>query len=348
MPNSKRRNDFRGKPRIGTCLHFLAGLDYRSCSNQHANQIEAHLVLTASPIKRASYYLRLASPKYYLGTGEPKGKWVTPKGHFGLDNKPVTSRQLKRMLQGFSPLDENDKLVRNAGKSDRSKGWDLCFSAPKAVSIFFAGCSKKHRQQLRRIQQRAVRVAMRYLEDESCYTRKGRGGERSEKATLIAASFEHCTSRAGDPNLHTHVLLQNVVKSEVDGKFGTLYSYVNGKETYNPILRHLKAAGALYRTELAYQLRKQMGLEVEAPKKSLFGFSLKGIPQDAVEHYSKRAKEIEQELKRVGFKSSKAKQMATLATRRDKHQVNRPELFEKWQAELEKFGVHTGRAFRAS
>ena len=61
---------------------------------------------------------------------------------------------------------------------------------------------------------RAVESVLDHLSTEACYARRGAGGSRlSEANGFIAAAFRHRTSRAGDPQLHTHVVVPNAKAS---------------------------------------------------------------------------------------------------------------------------------------
>ena len=98
--------------------------------------------------------------------------------------------------------------VKNAGKENRQMGWDLTFSAPKSVSIVWAGAEPHHKQEIELAHQRAVEVAFAYLE-ANAFTRRGAGGYIHEEAKLVASRFNHYTSREGDPQVHSHVVVSN-------------------------------------------------------------------------------------------------------------------------------------------
>ena len=57
----------------------------------------------------------------------------------------------------------------------------------------------------------AWKAALAYLEREACVTRRGRDGVVREHASgFIGAAYQHRTSRAQDPHLHTHVIVANL------------------------------------------------------------------------------------------------------------------------------------------
>src|SRR5262249_44848838 len=148
-------------------------------------------------------------------------------------------------------------LVQNAGVLEgdkaRKPGDDMTFSAPKHVSAIFAVCDDGLRDEIRKVQEKAVKAALDLCQDKAGLARCGRNGQKFEDAPLVWAAFEHCTSRAGDPQLHTHALLINLTMLE-GGKERTIDS--------THIYHWKMALGALYRAELARGLER-LGFEIE-------------------------------------------------------------------------------------
>ncbi|MBX3424264.1 MAG: relaxase domain-containing protein [Pirellulales bacterium] len=292
------------------------------------------------------YFTDLARDEYYTKGGEPPGRWLGSGAvHFALDCKKVHRDALKSLLRGFSPLDHETKLVQNAGKPTRQSGLDFTFSAPKSVSVLWAAAPQEVQQEIQKCQAEAVRAGIEYLERNAAYTRRGKQGSEVEHAKLVVATFEHATSRAGDPHLHTHCVIANAcVRS--DGTTGTLYGRVvkddEGRilDVESPLFDHKMAAGAIYRAELAAQLARRLGVQLSMDDNG-FSFVIEGIAKEACEHYSKRREKIEEQLRQVGFETAEAAEIATLSTRTEKAEVSRPKLFEEWKEELKAFGVTT-------
>src|SRR5712691_10321658 len=98
----------------------------------------------------------------------------------------------------------------------------------------------------------AVSAALGYLERHLAVARRGHNGvDRRPTSGLVAARFRHRTSRAGDPQLHTHVLVANVVRAD-DGSWSApdvLSGY-----------RAARTAGFLYQAELRARLTEGLGL----------------------------------------------------------------------------------------
>ena len=140
-------------------------------------------MLSAAPIRGdGTYYQQLAQTEYYTKGGEPPGHWVgSGAEQLGLIGQAITTQSLKNLLGGFSS-DGKEKLVNNAGKDSRQKGYDFTFSAPKDVSVLWAASPEWMKHEIRRAQQAAVEKAIKYLEDEALFTRRGKGGAITERA----------------------------------------------------------------------------------------------------------------------------------------------------------------------
>lgn len=281
------------------------------------------LSISAMASGQDAYYLSLAAEDYYLAGGEPPGHWAGGgAAALGLDGV-VEARPFAAVFNGFAPGGgpaEPVKLVGNAGADDRQPGWDLTFSAPKSVSVFWAQTDAAGRAAVQAAQAAAVQAALGYLNDECGWTRRGKGGAAVERCGLLAAVFEHGTSRAQDPNLHTHALVLNV-GVRADGTTGTVLSH--------PFYQAKMTAGAVYRAELAHQLQSRLGLECRAEKT---WFELANVPQAAVDAFSTRRGEIEVALDATGRSGSRAAESAALATRTAKECRPRADLFHDWQA----------------
>ncbi len=78
------------------------------------------------------------------------------------------------------------------------------------------------RDEIRDAHEAAVRDAFRYLEREAAAARRGPGGCIAVRGNgLVAAAFRHRASRAGDPQLHTHIVVANLVQAG-DGRWSAL------------------------------------------------------------------------------------------------------------------------------
>lgn len=289
------------------------------------------LSIGAMSAEHANYYIGLASEDYYTSGGEPPGQWHGQGASaLGLTGQ-IDPEHLRSLFRGFSPHDDKPLTQRqqHSGKATHRPGWDLTFSAPKSVSVIWSQASPEVREKIQKAHFVAVKAALSYVESVAGKTRRGRGGKRIESAKLVFGTYEHGTSRAQDPQLHTHCLLLNVAVRQ-DGTTGTVSS--------RSVFQTKMAAGALYRAELNAELRSELGL---ASRKVADWFEIEGVPQSILSHFSKRREEIEEVLDRKGILSAKGAAAVALTTRESKSHVPRSELFPKWQKEGREIGWST-------
>jgi Ti-type conjugative transfer relaxase TraA len=284
----------------------------------------------SAPIKgagHADYYLELAREDYYTEGGEPPGQWHGRGAEaLGLTGK-VEREDLRSLFEGYGP--NGQALVQNAGEANRHSAWDLTFSAPKSVSVAWSQASPEIRQEIQAAHSEAVKAAISYLEDEAASTRRGKAGCEKEPASIVVATFEHGTSRAQDPQLHTHAVVANVAVRE-DGTTGAL-------ETQG-IFANKMTAGALYRAELSAQLEERLRLTSYREKS---WFELDNVPKPLQEEFSKRRQEIEKVLEEKGTSGAVASKIANLESREVKQHVPRETLFSEWQAVGKEHGWST-------
>jgi conjugative relaxase-like TrwC/TraI family protein len=147
--------------------------------------------------------------EYYAGGAEARGTWIGTGGmSLGLSG-PVDGDALRHVLAGLDPLDGTP--LRGSSSPVRVAGFDLTFSAPKSVSVLFGIGDRQLRTAVRSAHDRAALEAVGYLERSAAAVRRGHGGTEVVPASgLVAAAVRHRTSRAGDPQLHTHVLVANL------------------------------------------------------------------------------------------------------------------------------------------
>ncbi|WP_407341848.1 MobF family relaxase [Pengzhenrongella phosphoraccumulans] len=159
--------------------------------------------------------------------------------------------ELFREEYGREPADARE-LAATIAKHSRPRtnavaGYDLTFSPVKSVSTLWAIADRPTAAAIERAHQAAVKDALAFLENTALFTREGTNGVRQvETRGLVATAFTHRDSRAGDPDLHTHVAVANKVQTREKGRWlaidGRLIfaATVAASETYNTALeRHL-------------------------------------------------------------------------------------------------------------
>ena len=136
-------------------------------------------------------------------------------------------------LAGNLPADVRERLVEQITAEEHARpsrqpvvGFDLTFSAPKSVSVLWALAEPAVQAELYQAHAAAVRTVISWIEAEALRTRAGTNGvARMTTRGAVAAAFDHWDSRAGDPQLHTHVTIANRVQA-ADGKWRTIDSRV--------------------------------------------------------------------------------------------------------------------------
>ena len=131
-------------------------------------------------------------------------------------------------------------------------GYDLTFSPVKSVSSLWAVADPAVAAVIERAHQAAVKDALRFLETHALFTRTGPQGIRQVNVRgFVATAFTHRDSRAGDPDLHTHVAVANKVQT-VDGRWLS----IDGRVLFKANV----AASETYNTALEQHLRETLGV----------------------------------------------------------------------------------------
>jgi conjugative relaxase-like TrwC/TraI family protein len=268
----------------------------------------------ARPKSRDNYYTR-----------DSNGTWWSSGSNLVRSGAPIDKETFRDLCGGFHPR-TGKRLVRGAGERHRA-GWDITFSAPKGFSILWAAGTAEQRAVLEKIQQDAVDQALElFVEERLVEVRLGAGGHRREiPDDIIVAKFPHYTSREGDPACHVHCILLNVA-----GAFGKNFTVEPKKIFQNQLL-----LGAAMRSALAERLA-ELGFALREAGRDQF--EIAGIPDAMIETFSKRSQQIKT---RVGRDASAAqKEVAALATRRDKASVPTGDDLEKrWKQELAAYEI---------
>ena len=272
---------------------------------------------------------------YYAKDGG--GIWWSPSNIVVGHDSPIDLASFRDLCAGRDPR-SGVALVRGAGEAHRA-GWDVTVSSPKSFSLLWAGAGPNLKAQLEQLQAAAVDEALHFLVAEGLVeVRLGAGGRTKQPAAgLIVGRFSHYTSRAGDPNVHTHCVIMNAAASK-DGIVRTL-------ETYK-LHSNCHLLGAAYRVALSTRLAQAFGFEARPAGRGQF--EIRGIPQFALDAFSKRSKELEAALAdgRAGS-SSAQKEIANLSTRGAKADLpTGPELEARWRRDLEALGVDPWDAAR--
>ncbi|WP_280206526.1 MobF family relaxase [Nocardia cyriacigeorgica] len=213
-------------------------------------------------------------------------------------------------------------------RSTAVAGFDLTFSPVKSVSALWALAPRSVSEKIEAAHHAAIDDALAWLEQHAVFTRLGRNGIRQVDVDgIVAARFTHRDSRAGDPDLHTHLLIANRVRT-LNGLWRTL----DGAALYRVVV----TVSEIYNTRLEHHLEHSVGVEFAPraepdPGKRAIR-EIIGVPKGLIDAWSKReaalqvrlgelAAVFQQQFGRepVPTEMYRLAQQATLETRPAKH-----------------------------
>ncbi|NEX91186.1 MobF family relaxase [Caulobacter sp. 17J65-9] len=299
----------------------------------------------------ASYY---GKDDYYV-SGEADRPGLTWGGEgsslAGLEGRAGTT-QFRQVLDGsFAGFANKDPGQAGGGESGKGAagpkdggkhraGWDFTFSAPKSVSVAILVGGDKG---LDRAHDKANAAAMSYIEKHFSVTRVREGGTIVQRVTgnLVYGSVVHGTSRAGDPDRHTHNVVANRTFDHQTGQWRAL-------ETHHAF-KHQQLTGMIYQAQLAAEGLKLGHNFVRGHTQGTF--ELASWSKDQMRVFSQRREQIEQQISfeklRTGEDPSPAViDRLVLRSRPDKEHVARSELVNRWKAVAEKNGIEVDRVIR--
>ncbi len=248
---------------------------------------------------------------YYMKTGTPQGRWLG-NGLQGIAREAgdkVTEADARAVFQDAAHPDSNEPLGRPHGQPPISQeannqkatkhavaGFDLTFSVPKSVSTLWALSPRRLQDQILQTHHEAIEATLVWMEEQVINTRSGRNGVAHVGTRgVIAAAFDHWESRAGDPQLHTHLVIANRVQRVTDGAWVTLDS----RSLYKAVV----AASEHYNGLLFDALHTSLGTEtdIRAPAQNTHNPSqqLTGIAEALVREFSNRSRLIDVETDRL-------------------------------------------------
>jgi conjugative relaxase-like TrwC/TraI family protein len=185
--------------------------------------------------------------------------WPADASIAGADRARVRTqvgREFFLAEHGREPVNARE-LAGQIAKDSRPRtqtvaGYDLTFSPVKSVSTLWAVAEPAVAAVIERAHQAAVQDALRFIEMHALFTRTGPQGLRQVNVRgLVATAFTHRDSRAGDPDLHTHVAVANKVQT-LDGRWLS----IDGRVLFKANV----AASETYNTALEQHLRDTLGV----------------------------------------------------------------------------------------
>jgi conjugative relaxase-like TrwC/TraI family protein len=235
----------------------------------------------------------------------------------GVGRDPVTGEQLglaypsytklaTRIEERVAALDPamsaEDRAVETArieaeetsvGMRHAVAGYDLTFSVTKSVSVLWGLADAATQERIVTAHHAAVADVLAYFEREVAATRTGRADNDGAIAQVgvagvAAVAFDHYDSRAGDPQLHTHLVISNKVRTLRDGRWRSL----DGR----PVFASVTGLSALYDTLLADRLTRDLGVEWELRERGADRnprWEIVGVSDELIGEFSSRTRDIE-------------------------------------------------------
>ncbi|KAA0120910.1 exonuclease V subunit alpha [Mycolicibacterium sp. P9-22] len=237
---------------------------------------------------------------------------------------------------GRTPADDRELsgfIARNTrAKTTAVAGYDLTFSPVKSVSALWAIAPLPVAEKIEAAHDAAVADVLEWLQDQAAFTRIGSGGiAQVDTEGFLAVAFTHRDSRAGDPDLHTHVAISNKV-SHIDANGLRRWLALDGQ----PLHRLTVAASELYNTRLEAHLIAALGVAFveKSPGRGKRAVrEIAGMSEELLARWSSRrvairartaelakAFQIDHGREPTHVEIIALAQQATLQTREDKHE----------------------------
>lgn len=311
-------------------------------SSDYARYLEAKTVAPA----RGDYYLGPTSE-----AAQAPGRWhmdAATVERLGIADGPIDGKDFVALMEGRHP--RNGAWLRQAGAGGgRGGGIDVCFSAPKSVSVVWALGDPWQREQIEQAHGAAVAQTLDYLRERVPVVRRRYGEQVVEERAreVLAAEYRHTTARGAsgaqtpDPQLHSHVVIAGAVRE--DGRFAAIAS--------RPLFRANRELGAFYRCALAHELA-ELGYPIEGGTgKHGRYFEIAGVPRDLCERFSGRSREVARAAERFRARYGRAPERGELRSvklenRKAKGLTTRADLDRAWREVAERFGFGPGEAAR--
>jgi len=219
----------------------------------------------------------LAQNDYYAAGEIRPGQWIgTGAERLGL-KEVVTREQFHALCENQNPNDGERLTQRSQKEGQRRVFYDFTCSAPKSVSVLAVTLDD---QRLIEAHEEAARVAFRELETFAAARVRKQGARKDRMAgNLVAASFVHDSSRALDPQLHTHFTVFNATFDKEE----RCWKALEARGMYDAI----RYGTAVYRNELARRVQ-HIGYRITSAK---HGFAIEGVSDGVLKKFSKRAQQ---------------------------------------------------------
>jgi conjugative relaxase-like TrwC/TraI family protein len=233
-----------------------------------------------------TYFDEHLSHNDYYSQGEKEyGHWIGfGAERLGLQQGGVVSREAFLKLCDNQHPETGEQLTPQHFKQRRIF-FDFVCSPPKSVSILAVTMNDRRIVEAHKA---ASGIAIRELEQFAAARIRKDGIEDRDRTTgnVVGAAFVHTTSRALDPQLHTHFVLFNATWDGKEKRWKALQT--------GDMFGAINYATEVYRNELAKRLH-QMGYET---RKARNAFEIDGVDQRLIERFSKRSQQRDMAVKK--------------------------------------------------
>jgi conjugative relaxase-like TrwC/TraI family protein len=236
-----------------------------------------------------SYFDEHLSQNDYYAAGEIRpGQWIGAGAErLGLKGE-VTREQFHALCENRNPNDDERLTQRQPKEGQRRVFYDFTCSAPKSVSILAVTLAD---ERLLTAHEEATRIAVRELETFAATRVRKQGGQKDRTTgNLAAAAFTHTSSRALDPQLHTHFTVFNATFDDSERSWKALQA--------GGMYDAIRYGTAVYRNELAKRVQ-QIGYRIQLSK---HGFQIEGVSDEVLKRFSKRAQQRDAVVKELELK----------------------------------------------
>lgn len=272
----------------------------------------------------------------------------------GYPTYPSIQEQIDKRIAGLDATstpearaDAVDRITHEEetrGPKTAVSGFDLTFSVPKSVSVLWGLADADLQTQLVQAHHDAVAEVLGFFEREVAVTRAGANARNGavaqhEVVGVAATAYDHWDSRCGDPQLHTHVVVSNKVRTVYDQKWRSLDSI--------PIHRSVVAISEHYNAVLADLLTRRLGVGWDRRDRGADrnqALEITGVTEDLIAEFSNRSRDVDIETDRLigeyvaqhGRRPSaktiiELRATATIATRPEKELHSLAELTTGWR-----------------
>lgn len=255
--------------------------------------------------------------------GDPPGWWAGT-GAAALELVgTIQEEPYRRTFRGEHPV-TGQPLVQNAGSPNRRPGWEGCLSAPKDFSVLALGAPAEWRELLLQAHREVCEDVLQMIERQFAFSRVGKAEEgcRYVPVGLVAAMWEHVSSRALDEDLHVHLQLFNLGVDE--------HGHVRGIDPI-AIFQNQKLITRYYHAKLAAVLKEKFGLVCDVKGTA---FHIRDVPEELSKAKSKRRQQILARLEELGESGGEAAFRVARETRPAKDpMISWAELIRRWRAD---------------